>query len=259
MKNFILSLLAWIFGSSVFASRIATRQILILAWMATSRQGFYEQIGRSINYVLDPENRTRLGFVATHPAGQWLDKVLLPAYISYTTIYAKWEDLGQRTTNIISDMEDAEDAVKPLYSTLREMLDAAPYVTNSDLRLMGLPQKSTDERHPAPTATVFPIFAVSTKLLGHIELTLLTLDPENKARKRKPAGQQGAEIIVKISTTPLQKIEELEGGHSYFTTTTNLDINLEEHRGETVYFAGRWENRRGEKGPWSPIGSAIIP
>jgi hypothetical protein len=30
-------------------------------------------------------------------------------------------------------------------------------------------------------------------------------------------------------------------------------------RGKTVYFALRWENTRGEKGPWSEIMSAIIP
>lgn len=33
----------------------------------------------------------------------------------------------------------------------------------------------------------------------------------------------------------------------------------ENQRGKTVYFALRWENTRGEKGPWSQIVSSIIP
>jgi hypothetical protein len=32
-----------------------------------------------------------------------------------------------------------------------------------------------------------------------------------------------------------------------------------DQRGKTVYFALRWENTRGEKGPWSAIQIAIIP
>jgi hypothetical protein len=30
-------------------------------------------------------------------------------------------------------------------------------------------------------------------------------------------------------------------------------------RGKRIYFRARWENNRGEKGPWSEIGESIIP
>jgi hypothetical protein len=30
-------------------------------------------------------------------------------------------------------------------------------------------------------------------------------------------------------------------------------------RGKTVWFRLRWENNRGQKGPWSELYSAIIP
>jgi hypothetical protein len=32
-----------------------------------------------------------------------------------------------------------------------------------------------------------------------------------------------------------------------------------EQRGTTLYFAMRWENNRGEKGPWNDIINVIIP
>jgi peptide methionine sulfoxide reductase MsrA len=47
---------------------------------------------------------------------------------------------------------------------------------------------------------------------------------------------------------------------SYFDTHTPLVIEFdEEDRGKTFWYAVRWENTRGEKGPWSEIMSAIIP
>jgi hypothetical protein len=45
-----------------------------------------------------------------------------------------------------------------------------------------------------------------------------------------------------------------------FDTNSPLDIEFtEEDRGKVVWFAVRWENTRGEKGPWSEIYFAIIP
>jgi hypothetical protein len=37
-------------------------------------------------------------------------------------------------------------------------------------------------------------------------------------------------------------------------------LEFEGHdRGKTLWYAARWENTRGLKGPWSPIESVIIP
>jgi hypothetical protein len=48
--------------------------------------------------------------------------------------------------------------------------------------------------------------------------------------------------------------------HSAFDTRSPLKLQFENDlRGKTLYFAMRWENTRGEKGPWSPIMSVIIP
>jgi hypothetical protein len=36
-------------------------------------------------------------------------------------------------------------------------------------------------------------------------------------------------------------------------------VYSETERGKPVYYAGRWQNEKGEKGPWGDIVSAIIP
>jgi hypothetical protein len=48
--------------------------------------------------------------------------------------------------------------------------------------------------------------------------------------------------------------------HSHFTRRKRerLDFSQEE-RGKTIYFRVRYENAKGEPGPWGPIFSAVIP
>jgi peptide methionine sulfoxide reductase MsrA len=61
-----------------------------------------------------------------------------------------------------------------------------------------------------------------------------------------------------ISDVPVIDTNELI--RTVFDTHTPITLEFEGHdRGKTVYFALRWENTRGEKGPWSAIQSAIIP
>ena len=141
---------------------------------------------------------------------------------------------------------------------MRGILTAVPYVSEADLRLMGMPGRHLDPKRPAPVATVFPVITVATLLVRHLLFSFFTLDPENRPRKHKPDGQHGVELCWIISAVPVVNIEQLL--HSAFTTTTDLDLAFTgEDCGKIVYFAARWENTRGEKGPWSPIESAMIP
>jgi hypothetical protein len=111
-------------------------------------------------------------------------------------------------------------------------------------------------RTPAPVATTFPDSDVDSGTLRRLIINFY--DAGKKKSKAKPAGQHGAEICWAISDVPVIDISELN--HSVFDTHTPLTLEFQGHeRGQTVYFALRWENTRGEKGPWSAIQSAIIP
>ena len=82
-------------------------------------------------------------------------------------------------------------------------------------------------------------------------------DSANEARA-KPAGQHGAEILWAILDAPPAHLGDLV--HSAFDTHSPYTLSFDEsERGKTVYFALCWENTRGEKGPYSPIESAIVP
>jgi hypothetical protein len=77
-------------------------------------------------------------------------------------------------------------------------------------------------------------------------------------RRGKPPGVHGAEIRRAILPAPPQSISDLT--EPAFDTQSPFKIDFDEsQRGKTVYFCLRWENMRGEKGPWSEIVSAIVP
>ena len=94
-------------------------------------------------------------------------------------------------------------------------------------------------------------------LVDHrIEITFYTRDTAHK--KGKPKGQHGVEIKWGLSETPALDVDEL--AHSIFDTATPVYLDFQGHEGgRKVYVAMRWENTRGEKGPWSSIEEAFVP
>jgi hypothetical protein len=182
------------------------------------------------------------------------------------SIQTQFSDFGEKlrladepATRTKLTIEAKTEARKLLEKTVRtavkEYLTYNHLVSNEDRDGLGIPIHKTT-RTPSPVAKTFPDFDVDSGTLRR--LTIDFYDAGNKKSKAKPAGQHGAEMCWTISDVPVIDISELN--HSVFDTHTPLTLEFQGHeRGQTVYFALRWENTRGEKGPWSAIQSAIIP
>jgi hypothetical protein len=53
-------------------------------------------------------------------------------------------------------------------------------------------------------------------------------------------------------------VEDLK--NSAFDTASPYTFTFDESdRGKALYICPRWENSKGEKGPWGEIGKAIVP
>jgi hypothetical protein len=118
---------------------------------------------------------------------------------------------------------------------------------------MGLPIHKT-KREPAPVAKKAPVLIVSGDGPRQVRFDF----GATKDAKAKPEGQHGAEIVSVISDTKPTEIEDLT--RSSFDTNSPLILTFKEsERGKTLWFAARWENTSGKKGPWSEIESTIIP
>jgi hypothetical protein len=78
------------------------------------------------------------------------------------------------------------------------------------------------------------------------------------ASMAKPAGYDGAVVVWGIRAAPPDTADDLPN-HTMASRTPHTIQFSEDERGGTVYVALRWQNERGNTGPWSDIKSAIIP
>jgi hypothetical protein len=115
--------------------------------------------------------------------------------------------------------------------------------------------KKSQKRNPAPV----PKHELGCKAesKGHciLEFNLFRIEIGKRA---KSEGIHSSEFRWAILAAPPKGVEELINSDSH-TCTTFIKEFEESESGETLYFCLRWENARGEKGPWSDISSTVIP
>jgi hypothetical protein len=185
----------------------------------------------------------------------WINSDLLPKKAAWETAWEAYVDPTTRNPTLTFIKTEKRKVYEKSLRILVKSLQSNVHVTLDDLREMGIVLPSTSHT-PAPVATTYPNFNIDSSLICFLIIHFFESDGSHK--RAKPAGQHGAEIRWMISDVPVADANELI--HSSFDTRTPFNLEFGGHeRGKTVYFALRWENTRGQKGPWSPIQSAIIP
>ncbi|MDR1864574.1 MAG: hypothetical protein LBR08_03285 [Bacteroidales bacterium] len=186
--------------------------------------------------------------------GAWLDKRLLPAQAQWEDAWEEYRNPSTRTPLIIFAKMKARKEYEPLLRLLVKNLRCNTRVTENDLHLMGIvPYPSTRKRVPPPES--YPAFSTDSSIIRRLSVHFRDVGSASKA---KPIGIHGAEIRWEIrQASPVTPADLI---NSSFCTRSPLTLEFDEdRRGETVWFCLRWENTRGEKGPWSELGSAVIP
>jgi hypothetical protein len=198
-------------------------------------------------------------YIVTH-ASSW---GLLPStwadILIEITDYENAYNISQNPNRGKADVKAKNDARNKLKKSVRqfvkEYLEYNSVISDTEREQMGLPVHKTT-RTPSPIAKDAPDSDVDTSVLGRV--TIHFFEQGSNHKKGKPDGQHGAEICWIVSDVPLTKWSDLT--HSAIDTNSPFTLEFEnDQRGKTVYFALRWENTRGEKGPWSNIQNAIIP
>jgi hypothetical protein len=191
--------------------------------------------------------------VGIPPATYELLVALKDTYVA--AVAAVTDTTTKNHKDVVAKDEARKALVKMVRGLAQQYLLHNPSVTNNDRTDLHLPIYK-DTRTPAPVAHTRPTFKVDTS--EYLRLTIHFFDPEGEGSKAKPAGQHGAEIRYGILDAPPINAEALT--HSAFDTHTPFTLDFgEEERGKTVYFALRWENTRGQKGPWTLVTPAVIP
>jgi hypothetical protein len=185
----------------------------------------------------------------------WIDRCLMPAKMKWEQTWEAYLNPATRHPTITFAKIEQRKAYEKQLRILVKSLQGNTHIMPEELQAIGIvipaPGKTS-----APVAAEAPDADVDTSVIGRLTIRFFRRD--GRYRRGKPHGQRGAEIRWATSQTRLTRWEDLI--HSEFDTNSPFTLTFEnDQRGKTVYFALRWENTRGEKGPWSTIYNAIIP
>jgi hypothetical protein len=224
-------------------------------WIPSNHAALYDQATKTWAYF--SAHRDRMGLAATTPQGHWIDDVFHPQFVHFSAVYLDWTNLAQRTFGKTTALRSVEKVFKQAYREFYiSFLKSNPQVADTDLLLMDLPKRRTHARNAtAPLPDVPPAFSI---MLPNPAVIEIHYHDGNSSRKAKPAGVHGMEIRWAILGAAPTDWDELTNSVFSIRTPCRLTF-LYNQRGKTLYFALRWEDNRGKKGPWSEIHETIIP
>jgi hypothetical protein len=143
--------------------------------------------------------------------------------------------------------------------SLAQFLAHNPYLEPQDFDGLDInrPNPGPHPKHPRPKTSPKMRFEIGEE---HGWIWLHFWDEMSDGSKAKPFGIQGAEItwtVCKPGEEP-KSVEELL--NTAFATRTPYLFELTDLQSSLILCAAlRWENTRGEKGPWSHIETVVIP
>jgi hypothetical protein len=172
----------------------------------------------------------------------------------WTTAYAAASDPATRTKGTVKEKQEARTEYEAaLRAFIRTYVAYNPAITDKDREDLGVPVHKSG-RTPAPRADKAPVVTVSPAGARQVRFDF----GAEKGSAAKPAGQHGAEIAWVIRDEAPASYDDF--AHSSFDTHSPLVLSFDlPNAGKRLWFAARWENTRGVKGPWSEIESTIIP
>ena len=172
---------------------------------------------------------------------------------------AAWKAAYTLTTNDNTRTKTAIDnkdvAKADLMATLRAVYGDIPNsaLTTADRNTLNLPEPS-GSRTPAPVPTTKPIAQVDTSQRLQHTVSFTNAD----GGVAKPTGVHGCQIWMKVggATAPTDPSEL--NFVATDTATPYIVIFAGADAGKPVYYWLRWENTRGETGPWSDAVMATV-
>jgi hypothetical protein len=209
---------------------------LLLSWLANF-----------MGYLV--ENLARFGI----PDGKL--EPLQTLVTQFRTAQAKTEHPNAGRADRLDRKEKAVTVSRAVRDFVNENLRYNRTVTDEDRVNLGLtvPDEIHTPSHEPDTMPV--VVTIDSSVI--MRITLHYRD-SHRVSRGKPRGMHGVEIRWCILAASPSTTAELI--YSEFSTRSSHTFVFEENmRGKTVWFRLRWENNRGQKGPWSELYSAIIP
>jgi hypothetical protein len=159
-----------------------------------------------------------------------------------------------RTPVVTAQCKEAFDALISAMRDMKRRYFLSPPLLDSDYISLGLkPRDTTPTQSGAPTAQA----AIETYLVGRHELGVRIIYVTGSAADPANKGFRIWYSVVAQGETPPANPDDLR--KSFYTKRKKDVIEFGfSDSGKTAYFAVQVENE-GKKGPWGPMGSALIP
>ncbi|HEX9997253.1 MAG TPA: hypothetical protein VGB45_08930 [Abditibacterium sp.] len=127
--------------------------------------------------------------------------------------------------------------------------------TTDDLRRQLRINIAKETRTPVGVPTTFP--ALTIQNIGGLRHEIEFRDSATPTSKAKPAGVLGAQIYAQIGgTAPFDG-----AGMAFLGLDTKIPYTHQNEGadvGKQVFYCARWQNAKGEVGPWGPVVSPTV-
>jgi hypothetical protein len=179
---------------------------------------------------------------------------LKTAYAAVNTLCLKPE--GERSQADNAEIRAATDALVACMRDIKKRSFYTPPLTEADFLRLGLkPKDTTPTPVPAPTGQA----EVKTGYAGPAQLYAFVSHLEGTAFDPKTVhGYKLAFKLCDAGQTPPASGKEFT--ETKFSRKKKFLFSLEpEDKGKKMYFAVRYENSKGDAGPWGPVTEAVVP
>ncbi|MGV9004052.1 hypothetical protein [Flavobacterium sp.] len=196
----------------------------------------------AIPYVV--ANKQRLGLSPENKT------IIEDGLVGWNIIFPASQSVNTRTKTIV---ENKDFAKNNLINALRTVYGDIPQsvLTIEDRNALNLPAKDTSKT-PASVPTSVPIGHVNTN--RRLQHTIIFTNEDSS--RAKPVGVRGCQIWYRIGEMPTtfnqMSFMAFDSASPYVHVFDGADA------GKIVYYWLRWENTRGEVGPWSEVIVATI-
>jgi hypothetical protein len=224
-------------------------------WFPASREEQYALIRKTVSFMDDPDKRTVIGFAAASPNGIWYDTDFTPKYRVYDTVLRQWISPATRTILVVANLRDAEKAFFPLYRTFYAMVRVSPLVTGGLLEGMGFPPRPSGKHSSHPVDKLF--VNINAMPVGNYTVKV-TFENRDTGSSAVPDYLTGVVLYYRVGDAPVTNPDSLDRSRLATRSPYRFDFDPSQ-QGLTASLAGRFQNQRGELGPWSNIISIIIP
>jgi hypothetical protein len=232
-------------------------------WLPTRREN---QLTMAVNWVTVLGNQSGNPWNIPQPEQQALQELTSTAQIIFETAQS-----SARTAVITAECKAAFEALIEKMRFVKGRWFLVPPLTDADLISLELtPPDTTRTPVPPPVAQAEADLTRPGVHLLELHLRAVSGSPPDPYRADygyriywgiMPQGGASTEVATGVKRELVKApVSGEELPHSKFTRRKKELFDFDQaDSGKTVYFCVRYENAKGEPGPWGPMFSSIIP